>query len=282
MTVLDHRRFLAQDYALINPLQVPLDQRRDLPTIRLSPQGLERHGRMMPLLLRLNALPETQRLELMERSDYLGLHYDMPLFAALLECKADIPILKAHLLSRMIVKRRTGPSAWLRFHDPRVYRHLRWLLSTDQMTGLMGPIEHWTWYEPLMAQWHTQRRPDGNGLRNLFVADDLWMRLERLEDLNVALRNLANDDTPTDDDTAQRLLDGLLDARQRGLTQTEDVLLYARQYLQHGPDWHGNEVAKRCIRQAVERRSSYISAWAEFAGHGQLQDHATIGIQEGD
>ncbi|MCE7032254.1 DUF4123 domain-containing protein [Lysobacter sp. GX 14042] len=217
MPGLTHRLFLAQDYAVINPLQVGAEGYVGLAVVRVLPAGLERHERMMPLLAELRGLPEGRRMELLERAERWSNEHDLPLFSALLACPAEASRLVFHLRRRMVLRKPDGSSAWLRFHDPRVFRHLRWLLTPAQMAGLMGPVTAWTWYDPLRAQWHGHGRPPPDPHAGLSLSPAQWRSLEQLGALTRRLGELADEGGDTDDVVARRLLNELVEAGDRGL-----------------------------------------------------------------
>lgn len=261
MGVLDHRLFLAQDYALINPMQVSLGQRSDLETVRLLPKGLERHTRMMPLLLELKSLPQSRRLDLLERAEWWSGNYDMPLFSALMAGAVDMRKLQMHLVRNMLLRRSGAAGAWLRFHDPRVFRHLRWMLDDEQMARLMGPVAVWTWYDPLSGQWQAHERAVDASSRRLILTQEQWLALDQLEALNRCLRDLAEElPAPADDGIARQLVEGLKDAQKQGLRETADRGLYARQRLRHGPNFHLRNDMRERLRRARKGETSYVAA----------------------
>lgn len=216
MRGLTRRLFLTQDYAVINPLQVGAEDYDDLDVVRLLPAGLERHEHMMPLLVELRGLPEGSRIELLERVDHWSSEHDMPLFSALLACPAEMSRLVFHLRRRMVLRRPGGNSAWLRFHDPRVFQHLRWLLTPAQMASLMGPVTAWTWYDPLRACWQEQECPQTDPRARLSLSPSQWQALEQFEALTRRLGELADEGEDADDALARRLLNELVRARDAG------------------------------------------------------------------
>jgi len=217
MPALTHRLFLAQDYAVINPLQVGAEGYADLDVVRLLPVGLERHEHMMPLLVELRRLPEDTRIELLERANRWSSEHDMPLFSALLACPVEMSRLVFHLQRQMVLRGPRGNSAWLRFHDPRVFRHLRWLLAPEQMAGLLGPVAAWTWHDPGRACWHEHGRPRTYPHARLTLSQAQWHALGELEALARRLEALADNGEVADDALARRVLNELVRARHPGL-----------------------------------------------------------------
>ncbi|MGY0560030.1 DUF4123 domain-containing protein [Luteimonas sp. A277] len=258
---LDHRLFVAQDYALINPMQVSLDQRSDLETVSLLPKCLERHARLMPLLVELKSLPQSRRLDLLEHAEWWSGNYDMPLFSALLAGAVDMQKLQMHLVRNMLLRRSGAAGAWLRFHDPRVFRHLRWMLDDEQMARLMGPVAAWTWYDPLSGQWQAHERTVAASSQRLTLTQEQWLALDQLEALNRCLRDLAEElPAPAGDDVARQLVEGLKNAQRQGLHEAADRGLYARQCLRHGADFHLCDDMRERLHRARKGEISYVAA----------------------
>lgn len=257
---LEHRLFLSQDYAIINPTQVGKGHYADLDAWRLLPKGLERHHRKMPLLVHLANVEESLRLTLLERADHWLRDHHMPLFSALFSCPEPPDEVRTSLVTRMLLRRDDGRRAWLRYHDPRVFRHLQWLLATQQLAALMGPTQRWLGFDPLCRRWLQWSRPDVVPHQRLSLGAEQWRAVEQFEALNGCLRDLSEEGCNTDDKTARALLEGLLEASQHGLVQSSDTMLYARQHLEHGPGISRfPEVAMR-LRQAGEGETSYVVA----------------------
>lgn len=277
MSILDHRVFLEQDFALINPLQVGAELYADLETVRLVPEGLERHGHMMPLLVELKTLRECRRLELLMRASNWARANDMPLFSALLR-GGDKNRVVLNLRRCMVVLRAGGGRGWLRYHDPRVFRHLRWLLAREQMAGLMGQVEAWTWYDPLKMRWDVYGRPEMRcGTSRLLLTQKQWTILQSFDALNRCLRELAAEGGDADDNAAQATLEGLLCASKQGLIDDDDIKLFARQYQKYGPEWHLQDKILHCLEKARTHQETYFSACVDLglmsaAGAGSLLD----------
>lgn len=188
---LDHRLFLEQDYGLINPLQVGKEHYADLEVHRLMPKGFARHERMLPLLVPLGSLEREQRIELLERTEEWARNHHMPFFSALFTSQHEAGYVRAMLVDRMVSRRPDQVSVWLRFHDPRVFRHLQWLLDPKQVPALMGPAVTWLGFDPLCRHWHCWSRPDSPGNQRLCLSQEQWQVVEQFEALNRCLRDLA-------------------------------------------------------------------------------------------
>lgn len=269
---LDHRLFLAQDYALINPMQVGEAQYSDLIVLRLQPSGLERHKRLMPLLVHLADMEEARRLELLKRADDWAREHDLPMFSALFTSEKAPEQVKGRLQGQMVLKRSAGGSVWLRYHDPRVFRHLCWLLDDAQLAALMGPATTWLGYDPLRSTWSRWSRPEVRSQPRLRLSPEQWEAVDQFEALNRCLREFADEGEPSDDATARSLLGGLLAARKQGLTQKDDAMLYARQQFEHGERIAAVPAVKQRLQQVREQAMSYVAACEDLSME-ELQRH---------
>lgn len=257
---LDHRLFLAQDYAIINPMQVGREAYSDLRTRRLQLKGFERHEQVLPLLVELRNLGEPHRIELLDRTLRWAQRHHMPLFSALLSSEHTDAQVFAGLVRRMVLRRESGQRVWLRYHDPRVFRHLQWLLDEEQRATLMGPAQTWLGYDPLCRRWHRWTRPDAAQSSSFRLDLDQWQAVDQLEALNRCLRDLAEAGLATDDHVAQRLLRGLHEAGRLGLVQRADTTLFARQHLEYGPEVARLPAVASRLQQAREQAISYSAA----------------------
>lgn len=253
-----HRTFLAQTHAIIDPTQVAAAQFADLPVQPLEPAELQGCLRQPPLLVALEALPWEQRLVLLDRADAHLRERGRPLFCALLACE-DAPRLHGHLQHLMGLWRPGRGRVWFRVHDPRVFRHLRWLLTPAQMAHVMGPVHAWTWHEPLGGTWRTHARPEERAPFGLLMQPDQFQGLEQLGVLNGCLRDLTQDAPGTGSTQVRTLMAGVLEARGTGIVHATDLRLYACQRLQHGAGFHRQPaVRQRLLR--VEQGMSYAMA----------------------
>lgn len=224
---LGHRLFLEQDYGIINPLQVGTEHYADLDVCCLLPKGFARHKRMMPLLVHLGSLQRSRRIELLEQAEEWVRNHHMPLFSALFTSQYDAGHVRAMLVDRMVCRRPDRVGVWLRYHDPRVFRHLQWLLDAEQRSALMGPAVIWLGFDPLLRHWCRWSRPDSQGNQRLHLSQEQWQAIEQFEALNRCLRDLAELELPTDDGSARCVLESLLEARRRGLVEDVAAIRFA-------------------------------------------------------
>lgn len=185
----DHRTLLTCDYVLLNPLQIPAESWKDLPTTPLIPKGYQAQPELFPRLLALNELNQSTRVDLLNRQMTWERSEDDPWFSALLFTPVDVGRLQRHLCRLMPMQLPDGSPGLLRHHDPRTSRHLAWLLNPEQRNQWLGPIERWCWRNPNRTWTQVERRaPATSPLR--FTKEQLGTVL-RIGEINLCLARLA-------------------------------------------------------------------------------------------
>lgn len=266
MRALDHRSLFAWDLALINPLQVGSSLWNDLPTVPLVPEEVEPQQQLMPRLLDLRDLSDTLRVSLLGRSQRHRRASRHPYFSALLRSEATTREVSAHLVRQLLVSAPDGSRALLRFYDPRVFRHLCWLLDGAQLSTLLGRIDAWCWCGG-PAHWRTHQREGAATSLRLRLQPRQWETLRRLDLLNKSLQQIERI-TPAlavDDAVAQRT-DALLATayREYGLADPADRCLFAVQATVFHPGIHSHpQLASRLVR-ARDAATSYVGACADL------------------
>ena len=275
---LGYRELFSHDFALINPVRVREDRWRDLPVVPLRAQGFDAQLHLVPRLLPLAALDDEQQVELLERNDLQCVETGQPMFCALLASSVETQSLATSLGSRMLLDAPTGQTAWLRFHDPRVFSALAWWLDQDQIGCLMGQVRNWTWYEPRDASWHRLERPSVSVPRRLRLSQEQWDRLQRQPLVNRALKESAR--RPP---LGLRLRDlvelidvQLIRAAASGLAEATDLIRFAAMTARHGEAWVNHPVATRALSAAAERRQTLAAGLANLK-HAELQQWACSG-----
>lgn len=262
---LDYSPVLTHEYAVINPLDIPEEQYKDLNTLRLIPRGLDRHQKLMPLLLSLEDLSTLERMELLDRSNLCINDFGKPLFSGLLKSSVPIKTLQVHW-QRITICRRLNPwgRVWLRMHDPRVFRQLCWVFDSSQLSTLMGLIECWSWHDTIEGRWHAQENPKAtkNKLGVLDLSDAQWKILDEIEVLNMCLKEIhyshgVNAYVKAD---PKFLIHQIFSARSAGVKDREDLCLYALQSYQFGAQIHQAAALNDCLRLAQSGEISYVSA----------------------
>lgn len=266
MSALDHRFLLTQDFALINPLQVDSGLWSDLPTVPLVHAAIDSARPLLPHLLELRSLGYAQRVELLERSGRHGHGSRHPYFSALLRSGTGARELAAELSRKLLVTAPDRSRALLRFFDPRVFRHLRWLLDEAQLGSLLGSVEAWSWCDG-SGQWQTQHRGGHSPLPSLRLHAAQWDTLERFGLLNECLRHIARmaPGLEMDDGLACRTDAFLASAyRQHGFADAMDRCLFAAQAIVYHPRIHGHPQLAKRLASARTGITSYATACGDL------------------
>ncbi len=259
---LDSRNFLAFQYAVINPLQVDEEAWADLETVPLVPDRYREQVHLFPRLVSLKPLEANARADLLARAQQWDREYDDPYFSTLLHTKKDNDIIRTHLIAQMeqyhLARREYDV---IRLHDPKVLRHLSWLLSADQWESLLGPIEAWAWREPDGTWWYRERDVRVTDVPSrMRLSPEQWTTLLRFGEINQTLMLLsrAAPDLVDDASLAQRLNALLADAWNiHRLTDRSDRILYAIQAIRFHPRIHDHPEMRRRLRQPHADDSSY-------------------------
>ncbi|MDH5822331.1 DUF4123 domain-containing protein [Luteimonas sp. RD2P54] len=257
-----HRQLLAQDYALINPLQVDSELWSDLPVVPLVPKGFETQAHLMPRLLELKAMPEDARLQLLDRVSDQQRHSRFPYFSALFVATPPLEKVVMRLSSRLAIRGPDQSKALLRYYDPRVFHHLRWLLQEDQLGFLLLGIDSWSWRD-VGGQWQ-QYRCSGTPTRSeLRLTAEQWDDLQRLGLLNRCLQQIASSD-PARASTAviAQAANALLKAafERHALSDSADRCLYAEQGIRFHSKIHHHPAMVERLDRAREGIISYVGA----------------------
>lgn len=263
VSALWHRPLLEQDYALINPLQVDSVLWADLPLLPLVPKASKAHADLMPRLLNLKEVSEQARLQLLDRvSAQERYNRRAPYFSALFMTSLSSDLVAARLSDRLIVRGPAKSIALLRYYDPRVFRHLRWLLDEKQMNLLLLGIDSWTWCDE-DGCWQ-QFRPGGKAPNaGLHLSAEQWGGLQRLGLLNQCLRKISDREPErAGDDAIAKAADALLrkSYEQHGLADRDDRCLYAEQGIRFHPEIHRHPELEKRLAHAQASATSYVSA----------------------
>lgn len=263
MADLHHRMLFAHDHAVINPLQVESALWSDLPVTPLVPEQVEVRSQLMPRLLPLRGLSDAAFATLLGRAQRHEKYSRHPFFSALLASDADSSAIAAHLSRRLVISRPDGGNALLRHFDPRVFRHLTWLLTDTQMTLLMGRIARWTWRDTA-GDWQQYECVETPSVLSGFrVTPEQWDSLQRLGLLNKTLHQIERSapDLVLDDGSAKRIDALLRDAHQRHrLAGDADRRLYATQAATIHPDIHRHPQIVQRLHRAHEAPGGYVGA----------------------
>ncbi|MEN7531889.1 DUF4123 domain-containing protein [Cupriavidus sp. DL-D2] len=254
-------------FAVIDAAQLAPEHWDDLPSRRMVPDAYRDRAELFPILVDLDELDETQRVAVLDRDANCAAQSGKTYLMALLDARGTPASVLTHLTRRMLVRRPDGQEDILRIYDPLVFRHLRWLLSVEQIDSLLGPIGTWHWREP-DGTWHSHSRDaDQPSIRPLRLTPAQWPSLLRMADLQRAIRTLADDDAPCAwrIETAQQLDQLLADTESiEGLNESEDRALHALQALRFGRTIHQHSALLHRLGMARNGETTYSSACADL------------------
>jgi hypothetical protein len=267
----DHPAIRHSAYAIIQPTQIDPAYRQGLDLHPVVPEPFNAQPDLFPALIDLKTLDAKQRASLFEHAVAWESAVDTPYFSALLVTSASTAQIVAHLARRILVKRPDGGQDALRFYDPFVFRHLRWLLTPGQMDSLLGPAQCWHWRAP-SGEWLGQSRVATHAsVPPLLLKREQWPTLMRLGDINLTLRQLARvAPNLKDDEVLAQQLDKLLDEAwvTHGMASTQDRCLYAEQAVRFLPRIHTHPQLRQRLDQVRTGAMSYVRACADL--------HATV------
>lgn len=236
--VLEHRLISDCSFALVNPLDVGSPQWADLPHYPLTAPRLNAPPGQLPLLIDLLKLSSTSRLELVQRAWSWERANGRSFFCGFIKSTKSVERMVHHLGRRLLIKNTAGEQLFLRFYDPRVFEHVRWIFTPTQLAALMGPADVWCWLDRA-GQWQREVRPE---LRtySLILEPHQHLSLGRIGVLNRILKTLCGLQPSRTMDIAlvQEVEAWLRRALDEGISEVADLQLYVFQALKFDADIH--------------------------------------------
>lgn len=268
LVALDHQTMLMHDFGIINAMQVEPEARTDLTGQPLVPNRHNSRAHLFPLLVELRALTEHQRISLLDRMTSWQTERATPYFSALLACPDSTDVLRRHLIQRCDVTLPDGTLDVLRLHDPRLFRHLTWILRSEQLNTLLANVGRWTWPER-DGTWRSMVHSDASPahrLHRLKFDDAQWVQLARLCDLHAVLATLqqTNPSLTQDGALAQRVDAMLAKLERLPNANSADKQLFAEHAIRFGERLHLHPKCQAIMASVREGKRSYFSAFAAF------------------
>lgn len=262
---IDHRAIQEYGYAVVNPLQVDEGEFADLPTTPIVPEPFRMQPHLFPVLLVLDELDFDTRIGLLNRMRAWEIGSEFPFFSALIKSDATPLRMQRHLARQMMRQHRDGVDL-LRPFDPRVFRHLTWLLTNEQMDALLGPIEAWAWREP-GGRWRQNIRRQISHAQTPRLNEAQWNSYARLGLVNRLIAKLHHVVPELNEDARRaREMDHFLDAAERihHLADTDDRCLFAEQAVRYHPRIHMHRALADRLINADAGQTSYVRACADL------------------
>jgi hypothetical protein len=255
------------DYAIIDRAALCTEPWQDeMPLKPLVPRTLKGDAPKMPALLALKSLTK-QQIEILD--DNLVEAVKKPA-VSFMSCLLIAPGIKTeslihHLTQRLVLHTPQG-DVLLRYYDPKVFPHLRGILSLPQMRSLYGPVQIWAFR--FQSEWIERETPLSE-LSKLYWSATAEQR-NKLD--NVMLVNetlslwLMKTGRPWRD--VKEYEDALLDVgvaleqakRDYKLDKESDLSQFALDALAYGGHFHLHPRIQELLRKMQELRLSYISA----------------------
>ena len=258
--VLEHRLITDCPFALINPFDVDRDLWVDLPHHPLIAPRLRASPGQLPVLVDLLKLSFTSRLELVQRAWHWERVSGRPLFCGFIKSTEPVERMVRHLGRRLLIKNATGEQFLLRFYDPRVFEHLRWIFTPTQLAALMGPAEVWCWLDR-SGQWQCEERPELKTY-SLMLEPQQLLSLGRIGILNRILKILGRlqPSRAVDASLVRKIEAWLQCAFDEGLSEAADLQLYVLQALKFDVGIHRHPKLVTALHAAHMGQATYVSA----------------------
>lgn len=236
----------------------------DCPAI--VPKGMEEHQALLPRLAILRGLTLEERLALVARAEAYQRAEATPLLSALLESAAAPAQVVRYLAKQMVHKTSFGASFLLRYYDPLVFRHLRWIFNARQLATLLGSAKAWYHPTPDGSCWYRQGVPTYPAEMKPVLSKEQWGSLHRIGLINAVVTAATRDSllSIADNDVFERVDQYLRMAiEDAGLMDACDQKCYALQALRFGPDRLTEAGTLRKIARSKAEGLSYVGLCME-------------------
>lgn len=262
---LDHHSHAIVDRAAMDGHALP-DDIRPLP---LVPAELETDADKMPGLIVLSSLSATSKAALVDNLEAALAGQTQSLLSCLLDVPPQVTTqaLRRHLVSRLVLPCPQG-RVFLRFYDPRVFRHLQWILDGEQQRALFGPVTRWTL---CISGLESRPRPKATThFTRWHVSAAQRAQLDRVGLLNhvLAQRQLASPDAAPAFETAPaQVIDSAIDVAQTryGFRHEGDLVAFALHALDAGSTFHEHTIIQSLIAELDNNECSYADASAALS-----------------
>lgn len=235
--MIGHQLLREHDYALVDRLQqTAADLPRGLEVRPLIPPELRKSADLMPGLVVLSELTESQQVDCLNAMELQQRELRPLLFAALLRSDATTDRIIRHFSATLVAGTHSShESIYLRQFDPRLFVQYEWLLTLEQRLQMFGPITSWTFY--LEREWQTFfPPPDQVAVRSsrMRLTAGQATQLDDLQIINEALAQLPPAGVMPRQQRARTLYQLLARGREYGVARRKDMALF----LEHGVRLH--------------------------------------------
>ncbi|CAG9229911.1 conserved hypothetical protein [Paraburkholderia caribensis] len=189
-----------------------------------------------------------------------------PRVCALIETDASAETLMRHVSDTIALPREPDGHSVFRFYDPRVVRHLGWVLRPEQLSLVFGPVQRWRYFSG--SGWQTVECPIAAPAERLSPSADQWATLRRLHLIEQALKSIRDAGEPVDDWTPRRL-DALFTKGARYRLEGEDLVVFAVQGLLVSPNLDRHPKVAAALQSG--QTSSYSEITAQWTDENWVQ-----------
>lgn len=172
--------------------------------------------------------------------------------------------LQRHLSDLLLFKYQSDD--WLfRYYDPRVMGRLIAILSVNQLDDLLGIVDSWHFLNRYKNEVIIQHRAKNNFGRNLIQLNlRQWGAVSNIEWFNRTLDAYAKfDPTPLSLAQEKLLNQALIYVKRFGLTQGEDILVFAQFSLIYGGGLLSDTEIKAMVMQSIAQKRPLIDFFSQ-------------------
>lgn len=159
-----------------------------------------------------------------------------------------------------------------RFYDPRVFRHLDWILRPDQLAHVYGPIVRWDYFS--RQAWTSLTPPVEQAAQALRVSTEQRATLGRVHRIEQAIKSISDAGESLEGRSPRQIDALLIKAENYGLSG-EDLVVFAVQGALISPDFDSHPAVAAALRQdSVRSYTDITSQWTDDNWAKIVQDLA--------
>jgi Domain of unknown function (DUF4123) len=245
-------------FGVIDPLNTSvLEEFEDLPRLSLAPVELDAQKNILPSLVDFSALTPARRLGVLEFLESKQIQKAASGLSALLASEKTADVVINHFRKQFIRKDAKHQRVLFRFHDPRVWHQLQWILDSQSIQQLMGPIDKWMYQ--LTPEWLVINKPSNAKTSEVKLhALEQKILIDRIGLINRVIQKIfkINQLVIINDGPKINQLLARGEARHR-LTDTEDLVAYAVDGITLGEEFDTHPLVATTLKQLSDPEMTY-------------------------